>query len=183
MSSRPNIASSIVEREVESSLLALEVCFDTQCLLLFEDASGYLLFEQPIEDLTILVPTTRQNPANVLIMPPSRPNPNTTTVPVQTRNQRSVTSSPIVVAANDEVLSVNIATGTPICTLPTASSRGGAALTFKDVGGHFFANNLTLTGQSGELIDGQASYVLANDYAAITVNPFDDGVNSGWFVT
>jgi hypothetical protein len=99
------------------------------------------------------------------------------------RQQRSVTASPITVVPSDSILNVNISTGSPICTLPPASSRNGSPLTYKDVGGQFAAHNLTLTPFAGDTIDGAASLVLNANRQSITLTPFNDGVNTGWFIT
>lgn len=99
------------------------------------------------------------------------------------RAQRSVTASPIVIAATDMMLNVNINSGSPTCTLPGAATRAGVPLTFKDVGGNFAAHNLTITPAGGETIDGAASLILSANRQAVTLNPFNDGVNSGWFIT
>jgi hypothetical protein len=98
-----------------------------------------------------------------------------------TRTQRSVTVSPIVIAATDMILNVNINTGSPTCVLPAAASRAGVPLTFKDVGGQFASHSLTIT--PVETIDGAASITLSVNRQAVTLNPFNDGVNSGWFIT
>lgn len=95
--------------------------------------------------------------------------------------QRSVTATPIVVADGDQMLNCNI--GSPgACTLPAAASRGGAPLTFKDVGAQAFLNPITFTTTGGETIDGQAFAVLNRNRQALTFYPFNDGVNSGWFI-
>ena len=99
------------------------------------------------------------------------------------RNQRSVTASPIVIASTDMILNVNINGGNPTCALPTAASRTGVPLTFKDVGAQFGAHPLTITPNGIETIDGAASLVLGVNRQSVTLNPFNDGTNSGWFIT
>lgn len=99
------------------------------------------------------------------------------------RAQRSVTASPIVVAATDQILNVNINAGAPTCALPASASRNGVPLTFKDVGGQFAAHNLTITPNGTEKIDGLSSLVLNTNYQGVTLNPFNDGTNAGWFLT
>lgn len=108
---------------------------------------------------------------------------NLITVASQARTQRSVTSSPIVIGSTDQILNVNISTGLPSCTLPQASTRAGLPLTFKDVGANFAAHVLTLTPFAGDTIDGQAFLSLSNNRQAVTIVPFNDGVNTGWFIT
>lgn len=99
-----------------------------------------------------------------------------------TRAQRSVTASPITVGPTDSILNVNIAAGTPACTLPQASTRGGAPVTFKDVGGNFAAHPLTITAFAGDNIDGLGSFFLTANRQAVTLVPFNDGTNTGWAV-
>jgi hypothetical protein len=96
------------------------------------------------------------------------------------RKQRAVTASPIVVNPTDNIINCNIA-GTASCTLPLASSRSGRPVTFKDLG-QAAAHPITITTTSPDLIDGLPSFVLSNNYAAITLVPFNDGVNAGWSI-
>jgi hypothetical protein len=104
-------------------------------------------------------------------------------LPPSTRLQRSVTASPVVIGPNDQVLNINVSAGAPTCALPPAATRNGMVLTFKDVGAQFGAHNLTITPNGAETIDGAASLVLAINRQAVTLNPFNDGVDSGWFIT
>ena len=97
-----------------------------------------------------------------------------------TRVQRLVTATPIVVAPTDQIINCKITTPAA-CTLPTAASRGGVPLTFKDLG-QATASNITLTAAGGDTIDGAASYVLRNNFAWVTLVPFNDGTNTGWMV-
>jgi len=96
--------------------------------------------------------------------------------------QRSVTASPITLGSTDEILNVNIGSGAPTLQLPTASTRAGRAIAIKDVGGHFGANNLTVTCSGAEKIDGLASVVLNTNYALLRLYPMNDGVNAGWAI-
>lgn len=96
------------------------------------------------------------------------------------RTQRSVTATPIVVGATDQILNCNIA-ALAACALPTAASRSGVPLTFKDLG-QAAAHNITLTANGAEKIDGSSTYVLFNNYQTVTLVPFNDGVNAGWSV-
>jgi len=97
------------------------------------------------------------------------------------RKQRSVTAAPVI-AADDQILNCNISSGSPATTLPPAASRAGEALTFKDVGGQFAAHPLTLTPFGTEKIDNLSSVVLSINYQAVTLHPFNDGVNTGWVI-
>jgi len=98
------------------------------------------------------------------------------------RTQRSVIASPIVVAANDQILNVNINSGPATCALPAAATRAGVPLTFKDVGAQFGANNLTITPNGVETIDGGANLVLKTNHQGVTLVQFNDGVNTGWSI-
>jgi Collagen triple helix repeat (20 copies) len=96
--------------------------------------------------------------------------------------QRSVTAGPIAIVATDDVLNVNINTGTPTCALPASASRSGRHIVIKDVGGQFGAHNLTITPAGAERVDGLASIVLNTNYQQIKLRPMNDGVNSGWAI-
>jgi hypothetical protein len=98
------------------------------------------------------------------------------------RAQRLVTASPIVIAATDEILNVNITSGSPTCALPAASTRNGVPLTFKDVGGNFTAHNLTITPTGIETIDGGATLVLNINRQGATLVPANDGTSTGWAI-
>jgi hypothetical protein len=105
------------------------------------------------------------------------------TTSVVTRTQRSVTTGPIVISSADQILNINIPSGAPTCALPPSASRAGAPLTFKDVGNHFSTNSLTITPNGAETIDGASSLILNVNRSAVTLNPFNDASNSGWFIT
>lgn len=98
------------------------------------------------------------------------------------RNQRSVTATPIVISGTDQILNCNIA-APAACVLPAAATRLGVPLTFKDLG-QAGTNNITLTPNAGERIDGSTNpLVLVNNYQWVTLVPFNDGVNSsGWMI-
>lgn len=98
------------------------------------------------------------------------------------RTQRSVTSGPVTISGTDSILNLNLSSPTNI-SLPAAATRNGAPLTFKDVGGQAGAHNVTLTANGTEKIDGVSTLVMGGNYQAVTVNPFNDGVNTGWFIT
>lgn len=102
-------------------------------------------------------------------------------VPLPVSHQRSVTAGPVTVQTTDQILNLNLSAPTTI-TLPSAASRVGAALTFKDVGAQAGTNNITITAGGGDTIDGRASVVLNTNHQSITLVPFNDGINTGWFI-
>lgn len=97
-------------------------------------------------------------------------------------SQRLVTTSPITLTGTDQIINVNIASGTPSATLPGYASRSGGLVYFKDVGGHFAAANLTINAAMGETIDGQSSITLTADYSSVTLVPANDGTSTGWYI-
>lgn len=98
------------------------------------------------------------------------------------RAQLSVTASPINVGATEQIVLCNISSGSPVANLPGYSTRAGLPVTFKDVGGQFLAHPLTVTPLGVETIEGQANWILANNFAGATFWPYNDGVHTGWFV-
>ncbi len=98
------------------------------------------------------------------------------------RVQRAVTSSPIAVGTLDQEINIYIGTGSPTCPLPSAATRNGMPLTFKDAGGNAVNNPITITAFGSETIDGDPSFVLSVNYEAVTLVPITDGVGSGWMV-
>ena len=96
--------------------------------------------------------------------------------------QRRVTASPIVVAATDVILNCNIGSGSPTCTLPSAATRGGISVVFKDVGGQFSAHPLVITSFGGESMDGLSSITLNVNYQSLRLRPYNDGASNGWSI-
>jgi hypothetical protein len=97
------------------------------------------------------------------------------------RNQRTTTATPIIVQSTDQIISCDISSGPAACTLPSAISRAGVPLTFKDLG-QATAHPITLTASGTDKIDGASTYVLSNNYQWVTLVPFNDGTNTGWMV-
>lgn len=97
---------------------------------------------------------------------------------VVARTQRFTSSTPIVVSPADQIITCAIATAAA-CTLPSAASRVGVPLTFKDLG-QAATNHITLTRTGGDLIDGATTYIIANAYGYVTLVPFTDGTHTGW---
>ena len=65
-------------------------------------------------------------------------------------------------------------------TLPPKSSSQGRILIFKDALGNANSNNITITGDSSDTIDGNAQYVINSNKECITL--ICDGIN-GWMKT
>jgi len=100
---------------------------------------------------------------------------------VSAQKQRSITSGPVTLVATDQILNLNLSAPLTI-TLPAFASRNGLSLTFKDVGQQATANPITIAGNGADTIDGFASIPLDTNGMEIMITPFNDGVNSGWFV-
>ena len=82
-----------------------------------------------------------------------------------------VTEDYIVLSADTNVF----ANGTLTLTLPSAVDNGSMEVTLKNVG----TGTVTVTPQSGQVIDGEANYYLSTQYESLTVK--SDAVN--WFIT
>jgi hypothetical protein len=93
--------------------------------------------------------------------------------------QRLATASPISLVAGDEIINCNI-TAAASCNLPSAATRAGRALVFKDVGGQFAAHPLTLNCAGAEKMDGIASITLSTNYQFLRLVPANDGTSTGW---
>lgn len=98
------------------------------------------------------------------------------------RLQRAANASPIVVAANDQV--INFSIGAPAtCALPSYATRNGVPLTFNDSGGLLTAvNKLRITPLGAETIDGLAFVDMVTKHNKITLTPYNDGTNTGWYL-
>lgn len=99
--------------------------------------------------------------------------------------QRSATtSSAAQPLTTDRIINLNV---TPAFTinLPQASTRLGKQLTFVDAGLKAGANNITISPFSGDTIvnwSTPSSLVLSTNGQSVTLYPFNDGVNVGWFI-
>lgn len=96
--------------------------------------------------------------------------------------QRSITGAGgLPIQSTDSILNCNLSAPLAV-TLPSAASRNGAPLTFKDVGRNFATNNVTLSRAGADTVDGLTSLVLDQNDMAITLIPYNDGVNAGWAI-
>jgi hypothetical protein len=96
--------------------------------------------------------------------------------------QRAITAGPVTIVATDQYLNLNLGSSQTI-TLPGYASRNGVPLNFKDVGMQCTANPLTIAAAGGETIDGFASIPMDTNGEEINLVPFNDGLNTGWFVS
>lgn len=96
--------------------------------------------------------------------------------------QRAVTSGPVVVQPSDQYINLNISAPGTI-TLPSYAARNGVPLNFKDVGMQCTANPQTIAAAGGETIDGFATILMDTNGMEINLVPFNDGLNTGWFVS
>ena len=88
----------------------------------------------------------------------------------------AVGASTYDVLATDQILSVTYTgTGAVAIDLKTAQTISGRVLVVQDAGGNAAVNNITITTQGGELINGAATFVMNGNYEAI--NLYCDGTN------
>lgn len=88
----------------------------------------------------------------------------------------NVTAASYTAKAGDRIIGVNRA-GTVTVTLPTAEVRKGRNYTVKDESGAAATNNITVTTQGSDTIDGSATDTIAEDYGSKIY--YSDGSN--WF--
>lgn len=88
-----------------------------------------------------------------------------------------VADSPYSVQLSDTYLSVDTSGGPVSIVLPTAASRGGFPLTIKDGSGDAATNNITITPNGSETIDGLSSLTISIPYGFQNLTP-NSGV--GW---
>jgi hypothetical protein len=82
-----------------------------------------------------------------------------------------VATGPVTVANNDRTIAINKSLNeTTAVTLPLASSKTGP-VTIIDWKGNAAAYNITLTPTSPDTIMGQVNWVIAGNYAALTLQP------------
>jgi hypothetical protein len=139
--------------------------------------SGDMLRSANLSDLTS-IPTARNN-LGLAAVAVSGSYADLTGKPVPP-TQRLATASPISLAAGDEIINCNISSGSPSCSLPSAATRAGRALVFKDTGGQFGAHPLTLNCAGAEKMDGLASITLNTNYQFLRLVPANDGTSTGW---
>ena len=94
-------------------------------------------------------------------------------------NVTTVNAATYDVLTTDNILHVTrTATGVCAIDLKTAQLVAGRLLVIKDAGGNASVNNITITTQGAETIDGAATAVINSDYSAINI--YSDSNN--WFI-
>lgn len=99
------------------------------------------------------------------------------------RNTRAVTDASESTTQEDDILHVTYtATGAVAIELETDTCNGlldyGRQITIKDAGGLAGTNNITVSTEGSELIDGAATYVINSNYASIDLYCY----NGNWFI-
>ena len=94
-------------------------------------------------------------------------------------NITTINAATYDILSSDYLLHVTYTTTAAVTslTLPTAQVISGRVIIIKDANGNAGTNNITVDTQGSETIDGQATFILNNNYQ--TVNIYSDGSN--WF--
>lgn len=80
-------------------------------------------------------------------------------------------SSPYSVVLADTVLYIDTSGGAVTINLQAAATRVGVPLSIKDISGNANANNVTLTPNGAETIDGLATLAINSDFGGWRLNP------------
>jgi hypothetical protein len=93
---------------------------------------------------------------------------------------RTATTTDYTVLSTDDIVGCDTSSNTIEITLPAASSIGaGKRYSIKDEGGNAGLNNITVTPDGSDTIDGDASKTIDSAYTSMTI--YCNGSN-GWFV-
>ena len=87
-------------------------------------------------------------------------------------------SGSYTIASGVYILTADSTSNSFTVTLPAASSNSGRIIMVKDSGGNSHSNNITISRNGSDVIDGEASIVLESPYAAVTL--VCNGSN--WFI-
>ena len=100
------------------------------------------------------------------------------------RLAQAAVSTVIAVAANDQIINFDSTAGAMTCTLPSAVTRSGMPITFKDVAGKAGNNNLVFSFTGADKADGLGNGVIAvnTNYGEITFRPNNDGTTTGYSI-
>ena len=94
-----------------------------------------------------------------------------TSPPSLTPTAVNAAMSPYAVLPTDYLILVDCSGGAVVLTMGLAALRSNRAVTIKDDSGDSAANNITINATAPDTIDEAASYVLATNFDAITLNP------------
>lgn len=84
--------------------------------------------------------------------------------------KRTATAIDYAVLLTDDLIAVTSTAAIRTMTLPTVATAGaGKTYTFKDESGAAGTNNIIIDGNGAELVDGNPSVSITEDYGAITV--------------
>lgn len=94
-------------------------------------------------------------------------------------NVTTVNAATYNLALTDHILHVTYTSTAAVTNLQlmTASVASGRVIHIKDAGGNASANNITITTEGAETIDGSATYTLSTDYESVSF--YSNGTN--WF--
>lgn len=94
-------------------------------------------------------------------------------------NVTTVAGATYTVLRTDDIIhSTYSATGAVTITIPTALMAEKKTFTIKDAAGKAGTNNITISPQGVETIDGGVTYIINSDYDSITL--YSDGNN--WYI-
>ncbi len=94
--------------------------------------------------------------------------------------KRVATTTPVTVTSTDNILLINMAAPSAVDVNLPNSPTDGQNLVVKDIKGDAFTNNITINRAGGQLIDGQTSVSITNDYGKI--NLIYDLANTLWSI-
>lgn len=80
-------------------------------------------------------------------------------------------ASPYTVQATDQILYVDTSGGAITILLQPSAARLGVPLSIKDVTGDALTNNITVTPNGAEVIDGLTTYPINFAYGGVRLNP------------
>jgi hypothetical protein len=96
---------------------------------------------------------------------------------------RTGSASDIVVTKSDHIIGITDTSVARLVTLPDVAAAGvdtGKEYIIKDESGNASGNNITISGQTGQLIDGANTAVISSDYGVVRVYA-ENVTASGWF--
>ena len=96
-------------------------------------------------------------------------------------NHKSITESdsPYTLTASDNVIACNHSSAITINLPATSATPTGKIFTIKDESGSVSTNNITVTPNGADTIEGTTSVTINGDYNAIEIYVND---STGWFI-